>query len=132
MADCLLALLFPGCFGRRLFILFCAGMFLTMRVSFVRAWGLRFPFLLVFLSSVLSLRPWRSCRRRASEAVMSWVPVPRPHHLIIISCGGAVSFSSSSGAASSSPVFFLLIVGGYRAADGGRCLSSALVSFSLS
>ena len=71
-----------------------------MRVSFALAWGLRFPFLLVFLSSVLSLRPWRSRRRRASGG---YVPdaCPRSHHLINHLVRRGRSFLSSSCSASS-------------------------------
>lgn len=56
-ADYLRALSFSGGLERRLFILSRAGVFLAMRVSFPRAFGSRFPFLLVFLSSVLSWHP---------------------------------------------------------------------------
>lgn len=99
-ADCLRVLSFPGGLERRLFILSRAGMFLSMRVSFALAWGLRFPFLLVFLSSVLSLRPWRSRRRRASGG---YVPdaCPRSHHLINHLVRRGRSFLSSSCSASS-------------------------------
>lgn len=79
---------FPGGLERRLFILSRAGIFLDMRVLFPRAWVLRFPFLPVLMSSVLSWHPMRcSCRRRASAAVMSRVLALILIISSIISCG---------------------------------------------
>ena len=123
---------FPGGLERRLFILSRAGIFLDMRVLFPRAWVLRFPFLLVLMSSVLSWHPMRcSCRRRASAAVM-----PRVFVLVLIisssHADAAVSFSSFSCAVSSHHV-----VSSHRgrlSCGGRRALSliSPCVSFSLS
>lgn len=81
-ADCLWALSFPGGLERRLFILSRAGVFLAMRVSFPRAFGLRFH----FFDRVLVISPVVASLAFLSSASLGggYVPdaCPRSHHLI--------------------------------------------------
>lgn len=79
--------------------------------------------LLVFISSVPAWRPVCFRRRRASAAVMPRVPVLVLVISSIISCGEVGHSYHPRVPFHLIGVSSLLIWGGYRAADGERCLS---------
>lgn len=71
---------FPGGLERQLFILSRAGMFLTMRVSFVLAWGIAFSFLARahVISPVVASLAFPSSASLGGGYVLG--ACPRPHH----------------------------------------------------
>lgn len=86
-ANCLRALSFSGGLDRRLFILSRAGIFLAMRVSFARALGIAFSFLIRvrIISPGVAFLTFPSSASLGGGYVLG--ACPRPHHLVIISCG---------------------------------------------